>query len=347
MKKPNWLGFGIIPGILILFSFISCSRNVKEEEKAIHDTTRLTLNTINAQISADKANPLLYNQRAVIYTLDRQFDNALKDVNKAISLSPKNPLFYVTLSEIYLIMGQTRNCEESLNHALLLDPGNKDAILKLAKLHLVVKEYQATFEDVKKALALDPVNPQAYFIRAIALLEKGDTIMAVDDLKKAVDQDQAYYEGYMELGELYTIKKDKIAENYLKNAINIRPKSKEALYMLGMFYQDNGQYKKAIETYAILSVADTAFRNAPYNTGYIYLVYLKDFKLAEKFFTDALKRDPGYVEAYFNRGYASELSGDYANAYSDYQKVLKLKTNYQKAIDGLNRLDKLKQKKAN
>jgi len=41
--------------------------------------------------------PNVVNQRAKIYILDRQFDNALKDVNKAISLSPKI-LFSISLS---------------------------------------------------------------------------------------------------------------------------------------------------------------------------------------------------------------------------------------------------------
>ena len=337
----------LLPVSLIFLILISCvhDRNGKTGKKITPDTTRLTLESVNIKIAADQSNPLLYNQRAKIFTLDKEFDKALKDINKAISLSPKNPLFYITLSDIYLIQGQTKNCEESLKHALSLDPESKDAILKLAKLHLVVKEYPATFQDVQKALTLDPVNPQAYFIRAIALLEKGDTNRAANDLRKAVDQDQSYYEAYLELGELYSIKRDKIAIDYLKNALKIKPDSKQALYLTGMFYQDNGQYEKAIETYAVLSGADTTFRNAPYNTGYIYLVYLKDFKLAVKFFSEAIKRDPAYVEAWFNRGYANELAGNYKNAYTDYQMVLKLKTNYDKAIDGLNRLDKLKFRK--
>ena len=331
---------------LFIFSFIfllivSCinSKEGKEGKRAGQDSAKMTLESVNVKIAADESNPMLYDQRAKIFTIDRQFDNALKDINKAISLSPKNPLLFITLSDVYLIMGQTKNCEESLNQSLTLDPKNKDALLRLAKLHLIIREYQATFEDVKKAIALDPVNPKAYFIRAIALLEKGDTIRAVNDLKKAVDQDQQYYEAYLELGELYAKKKDKLATDYLKNALNIKPKNKEALYMLGMFYQDNGQYDKAIESYATLSAIDTTFRNAPYNTGYIYLVYLKDFKLSAKFFSDAIKRDPAYVDAWFNRGYANELAGDYKNAYNDYHIALKLKTNYQKAIDGLNRMD--------
>jgi len=337
--------------IVFILSLVSCKFENKDSDKekrsdsAISDPTKTTLADLNKQIAGNSSDPDLYNKRAVFYLIDHDFDKAFQDINRAISLSPSNPLYYITLSDIYLLQGQTKNCGESLAKAISLDPKNNEALLKLAKLNLVLKEYPATFEYIKKALNVDPVNPRAYFIRAIALLEKGDTVSAADDLKKAVDQDQEFFDAYLELGELYSIKKDKLASDYLRNALNIRPESKEALYLLGMYYQENNQFDKALETYAILGKIDTTFKNVPFNTGYIYLVYLKDFQQAARFFSQAIRKDPGYAEAYYNRGYAYELSDQSDKARSDYKMTLRLKTNYQKAIDGLNRLDKKKQKK--
>ena len=340
--KTAW----IIISVFILF-LASCNsgNNKKAQHENGADSLTATLVDLNKLIGENSTDPDLFHKRARLYILKPDLDLALKDLNSAISLSPKNPSYYITLSDVYLLRGETKNCGESLSKALSLDPENNEALLKLAKLNLVLREYPAVFENVKKALAFDPVNPRAYFIRAIALLEKGDTLRAVDDLKKTVDQDQGFYEAYLELGELYSMRKDKIAADYLRNALNIKPDSKEALYLLGMFYQETGQYDKAIETYDMLGKIDTTYRNAPYNSGYIYLVYLKDFKQAVDFFTRAIKRDPEYAEAYYNRGYAYELLGQYDKAYSDYKITLKLKDNYQKAIDALNRLDRILQKK--
>jgi tetratricopeptide (TPR) repeat protein len=332
--------------IVIVLSLVSCKFENKDKsgENTVNDHGKTALDELNKQIAGNTSDPDLYNKRAQFLLLDREFDKAYKDINRAISLAPSSPVYYITLSDIYLLQGQTKNCAESLTKAISLDPKNNEALLKFAKLNLIIKEYPATFEYVKKALNVDPVNPRAYFIRAIALLEKGDTVRAAEDLKIAVDQDQEFFDAYLELGELYAIKKDKIAADYLRNALNIRPDNKEALYLLGMFYQNNNQFDKAIETYAILGKIDTTFKNAPYNTGYIYLVYLNDFQQAARFFSLAIQKDPGYAEAYFNRGYAYELSNQLDKAYSDYKMTLKLKTNYQKAIDGLNRLDKLTKK---
>jgi tetratricopeptide (TPR) repeat protein len=90
--------------------------------------------------------------------------------------------------------------------------------------------------------------------------------------------------------------------------------------------------------------SDSTFRNAPYNTGYIYLVYRNDFPKAADYFSKAIEVDPAYFEAWFNRGYANELMGKYDQAVSDYKKALQIQVNYPKAIDGLNRIDALRRK---
>jgi len=298
------------------------------------------IENLSQQIQQDLKNPELYNQRAKCYLTDHQFDRALTDVNRAISLDAKKSVYYTTLSDIYLLMGKPDGSRDALKKAVEINAEDKEALLKLAKLYLIVKDYRNCYETVKQLLAIDNGNASAYFTRAVALLEQGDTIHAVGDLMQAVDKNQKYYEAYVQLGELYSMRKDPMAVLYLKNALNIRPHSREAMYMLGLFYQETGRYDLAIESYQALSRFDTAFREASYNIGYIYLVYIKDFAKAQHYFTESLKKDPAYYQAYFNRGYAYELSGNYRKAYEDYQASLKIEVNYDKAIEGLNRLDK-------
>ncbi|MCX6305737.1 MAG: tetratricopeptide repeat protein [Bacteroidetes bacterium] len=333
--------------LLCLFAMSSCHHggDTANRQKQTGDTMHQKLEILNKQIEADASNPDLYNLRAKCYLLDHDFDNALKDVNKAISLDNNKSASFVTLSDIYLLMGKPGESKDALNKAISKNPRDTDALLKLAKLYLIIKDYKNCYATVKQLLAIDNGNASAYFTRAIGLLEQGDTIHAVNDLKQAVDKNQQYFEAFVQLGELYSMKKDPVAELYLKNALTLRPSSREALYILGLYYQETGMYDKAIATYHQLAISDTAFREASYNTGYIYLVYLKDFKKAVQFFSESIKKDPTYFEAFFNRGYAYELSGDFRNAYDDYQKSLKIKVNYDKAIEGLNRLDKVNVKK--
>jgi len=328
--------------ILAVAFFPSCTGSADRQAGKLtgEDSVRHGIEQLTQQIREDQTDPELYNKRAQLFLYKRQFDQALQDVQKAISISGDRPGPYITLADIYLLMGRPDDSRESLKKALTFDPENTAALLRLGKLYLIVRDYQNCYTTISRLLAIDDGVAPAYFIRAVGLLEQGDTLRAVDDLKKAVDKDQEYYEALVQLGALYSMKKDPLSEMYLKNALALQPQSREALYMLGMYYQETMKYDLALSTYQRLEKSDTAFREASYNQGYICLVYLKDFPRAAKFFTEAIRKDPEYYEAWFNRGYAYELSGDYKKAYTDYRKSLKIKVNYDKAIEGLNRLDK-------
>lgn len=328
--------------LLLLLSGCGTGNQPDDEKAAAGDSTAVSLETLNKQIQSEPRNADLLHQRALLLMKRSDFNGALQDIHQALSIGPVKSSYYVTLSDIYLFTGRPDNTKETLIKAVSFDPKDTEARLKLAKLYLIMQDYSNCYLTVKQLLEIDPSNAAAYYTRAIALLEKGDTVTAVTDLKKAVENNQEYYEAHVQLGELYAVKKDGLAELYFQNALNIRPQSREALYMFGMFYQETGRYDRAIVVYHNLAKSDTAFREAPYNLGYIHLVYLQDFNKAIGYFTDAIQRDPNFFQAFYNRGYAYELMKNYAKAREDYQKTLKIEVNYNKAIEGLNRLDKLR-----
>lgn len=325
----------------LLLAAASCNSGSVDNAAGSSDTTAMDVESLTRRIGEDPENADLYRQRALQYMLEKKFDKALTDIRQSITLKPRDPAHYLTLADIYLLMGQIINSREALTKALGLDPENRDALLKMAKLCHVERDYKGCYSYVAKLLELDRTYAAAYYTRAVALIEQGDTVRAAEDLKQAVDYNQDYYEAYVQLGELYSVKKDPMAELYFRNALNIRPTSREALYNLGLFYQETGKYDKAIQTYQALAKADTSNRDAYHNTGYIYLVYLNDYRKAISFFDDAVKRDPGFYEAWFNKGYAHELLGEYEQAAGDYHTALKIKVNYDKAVEGLNRIDRI------
>ncbi|MBE0649055.1 MAG: tetratricopeptide repeat protein [Bacteroidales bacterium] len=329
-------------GIILVFLtvFMGCGPSQPaQEERSTVDSSGLYLQDLNQAIADNEQDPDLFNKRAQFFLGEREFDNALKDINKAISLDDKNPDYYLTLSDIQLLMGQTDNCMTALSRAAALDPNSQEARLKMAQLYLILRNYDGMFRLTRELISMDDYNPRAYFLQAIGHLEQGDTARAVGDLMKAVDQDQQFYDAYMQLGELFSLRNDPLAEGYLSNALRTRPDNKEALYLLGMYYQNTEQFEKALQTYDRLVVAAPEFRSAPFNKGYIYLVYLTDFPQAIEAFSDAIRVDPNYADAFFNRGYAYELNEQPDLAYQDYKRTLKLDVNNPRAVEGLNRLD--------
>jgi tetratricopeptide (TPR) repeat protein len=293
-------------------------------------------------IASDSANPENYYKRSRYYLDNKDINRSLSDIGKAIELNDRDADYFVTLADLYLAMGQIPNCLDALKKAEELDPKNNDALLKLAEVYLILRDYQSTFSYTGKALDLERQNPVAYFIRGYAYTEQGDTALAIRSFQAAADQDQNYYDAYIELGLLYTSLRNPLANGYLENAVRIDPNREEGYYLLGMVYQEQEIIPKAIETYEKLLLIAPGHKEANYNLGYLNLVYIQDFEKAIQYFDQAVRLDPKYTDAYFNRGYSYELAGDFQSARKDYQKALEITPNYERAILGLNRLDEAK-----
>jgi len=333
----------VMPILLLLLLFLgSCnSENRKPQAPEQNATQQDELAVLNDRIQQDSLDASLFKQRAEVYLDRKQINPALSDLGRAIELEPERSDLYITLADAYLSMGKLPNCLEALQKAEKLDPENNEALLKLAEVYLVLQDYDNVYHYIQKSLELDTKNPKEYFIRGYALMEVGDTAAAVRNIQNALDQDQQYYEAAVQLGILYSAKQNPLAEQYLKSAIRIDPNRSAAYYLLGLYYQDVESFAEAVDTYNKLIVIDPGFKEAYYNIGYINLVHYQDFKKAADFFTQAIQQDPGYLDAWFNRGYSEELDGDYPSARRDYKKALDIQANYDRAIEGLNRLDRM------
>lgn len=325
---------------LIALIMISCNRgcNESKKEKGEEKYETITTDKLNKLIEKEPNNPDLYNERAKAYLEIKKTGDALSDINKAINLNPKKAQYFITLSDIYFATGKVGRCRESLEKALELEPKNTEALLKTAELHFYFKRYEETYKYINKAIDTDKNNSRAYFMRGMALKEAGDTVRAIIDLQKTTELDGTNFEAYLQLGMLFSKKKNSLATEYFDNAIKLDTNSIEARYAKAMYMQEVGEYNEAIKLYKTILRINPEYKYAYYNIGYIHLVYLQVYKTAIEYFTKAIMIDGNYAEAYYNRGYSYELGGDIRNAMKDYQKALSIKSNYKKAIDGLNRI---------
>lgn len=331
--------------IVLIFSAVSCNQKTEKVVKSdtlVSDTLADQLTRLNESVAKYPAKVKPYLDRARYYNKKEMFNEALQDVNKALTLDEKDPEVFIVLSDVYLYSGKTQRSLEALKKAKLLSPSDAGIEVKTARLYLTMSDYKQTFNYLRNALKLDPDNAEAFFISGLANEEMGDTIKAIDNYQMAVARDQKHFDALKQLGILFSIRHDKLAVDYLRNASQVRPGSPEPLYILGMFYQDNGEPDKALGVYNEIIQIDTAYKLAYYNTGYIHLVYKQEYLKAIEAFTKALELDEKYADALYNRGYANELLGNITSARKDYEMVLRMYVNDDKAIQGLNRLDALR-----
>jgi len=299
----------------------------------VHEIELLT-----EQIATDTADAELYKQRSVLFLKMNNVNKALADINKAIQIDVNTPGLYLILSDIYLKMGDGLKSEKALLKAYQSDGKNISTLLKLGEVNFLLKDYKEAIKYLNEAIETDRNNHTAYLLKGFTYLEGGDTAKAVENFMTSVNNNQQNYEAVIQLALIFSRKNNPVAINYFKNAIGLQPKSIEAWYGLGMFYQNSFDAQNALSVYDTLIKITPGFKNSYYNKGYINMVMLDNFNGAIPDFSKAIEIDKGFTDAYYNRGFCYEKLGMVQEAVNDYKNALELQTNYQLAIDGLNRL---------
>lgn len=326
--------------LLIISSFIifSCYREASKQQEQELSSWEKQIQQIDSLLAKNPKNDSLWAERAIVFLSANQIDSAYSSVSKALLINSNVSKYHVILSDLYLARNSVNNCRDALLRAIDLDDENIEALSKLSELYFLIGDYEKSFVYLNKITDIDPNNARAYFMKGYGLLEQGDTSRAIAAMQRATQADPNYYEAFLKLGQLLSNKDLQLSDEYFKAALRIHPNSEEALYIYAYHLQNTNRIDQAIEQYQKLLTLNPINKFAYYNLGYIYLVYKNDFNKSIYNFTKSIEIDSTYAEAYYNRGLAYELLGDKENAISDYKTSLKYKTNFDKAIQRINKL---------
>lgn len=321
------------------------NENKQPQDSAVAKANAPELKLINDSLKANPNNPDLYLHRGRVYLSLRDYDAAVADGNRALMLDSTQDAYYLLLTDAYFYGNHTRQAKEILERCVKNIPTSTEGHLKLAELFLYVKQYQQSIDHINAALKIDETIAKGYFLKGMCYKESGDTALAISSFQTACEQDNEYYDAYVEAGRMLALKKNPLCIQYFNNALKLDPKSVEVIYMIGKFYQDGKKYAQAIDAYNKLLQVDDKNKNALYNLGAIEFISSENKEKAKSFFTKAIEADPQYAEAYLARGLCFEEMGDAENAIADYKMALQSKPNYEDAVRNLNRLmDKKKGK---
>ncbi len=327
----------------ILISLASCNVGGEKKETQVTDTTSVKtpqeLKELNTLLLANPGNAELLNKRAKYYFNKNNFNDCLTDITNAIKSDSTKSDYYLTLSNVLFVNNQTGKSKEALEKSIKLDDKNVEAILKLAELYLYVKKNDKSIEYINMALKIDKYNAKAYFMKGMNFKQKHDTAKAISSMQTAVEQDQQYYNAYVQLGLLCAAKHNPLAPQYYKNALRINPKSTEAWYDLGKYYQDEGDWNNALSSYNSLLSIDPSYKFAQYNIGVVYFTGLKKNSDAIEHFTEAIIIDPKYVAAYYARGVVYKEMKNARKAKADFDACIANSPDYEPALEILKEMN--------
>jgi tetratricopeptide (TPR) repeat protein len=296
------------------------------------------LKAVNAELLKDPNNADLYHKRAAVYLDLRQHSAAVGDALRAIRLDSTRSDFYMTLVNAYFAQNKTRQAKDLLEIMESKFPENTETLLKLGELYYLVQQYQKGIEYVNKALKIDERLAKAYYIKGSIYRESGDTAKAVSSLQTAIEQDSKYEDAFIDLGIIFSARKNELGLEYYDNALRLNPSNENTRYARAKFLQDLGRYDEAINEYESMLSKNPSCENCLYNLGAIHLEIKKDNKSALQYFTKAIQVNPAYVEAYLARGFTYSRLKDKESAMADYKTCLKIEPNYEPALQGLKEL---------
>lgn len=292
-------------------------------------------------IDKNPKNPEAYYSRATYYYNRGYIDEAKTDMFECLKLDDKTAKYFILMSDIYFAEKETDQTEEMLQRAIAIEPKNNEARLKLAELYFHLRMFTECNSTLDAALQQEKFNPKVHLIRGFCLKEMQDTVGAMRMFQLCIDQNPSEVKAFLELGYFYQQKLDPIAADYYRNALLVEPDNAEINFNLAKLYQDLGETEKAIEQYKIVLKIKEDHLPALNNLGYVYMVDMNQYDEALALFNRAVSTEPRFVEALCNRAVCYECMEKYDKARENYNAALKILPNYEEAVAGLNRLDKL------
>lgn len=333
--------YTITTAILIVFCAWSCgetnSTSTPSPSSAVVPTTSeddINVASISKKIAAAPTDASLYAKRAEIYYNQALYEEAIADMASVMQLDSTKMDYYHLLADIYLDNNQSRMALKTMIQASNRAPKRIPTLLKLSEFQLILKQNQESLKTLDRILKIDPQNAEAFYMLGQNFLDLGDIKRAKSSFQSAVENDPDLIDGWIQLGYLFEKDGNPIAEKYYNNAVLIDPDNVLALESQGNYLGGQARFKEAIKSFQKILEVDTKNPNAFYNLGLAYL-QIDSVQQAYQHFDISIELDPVYKMGYYYRGYTSNLLGNEQAAKKDFEQVLRLDPDFERAKEAL------------
>jgi tetratricopeptide (TPR) repeat protein len=311
--------------------------HVYEEQVAVYGRSDLATKAIEEYrlaIEADPTSEYLTAGLAELYAKTGRIRDAVVEAQDIIKRDPTNLAARKLLGSIYLrSLGDVQSghgssdnilklATEQYEQIIKLEPDNVDDHLLLGRLYRLNNDLQKAEGEFKIAVKMDPASEEAVTTLAILYSEEGDTNRAVETLSSVPDATRSA-KLYSALGYTYEQQKQyKKAIDSYRRAILLDRDNLDAIRGLAQNLMNDGQTDAALEQYKIIADA-----NPEDAETYIRMaeIYRKSGKFDQAL--DALKKAETMVsdsmEVPYNIAAVYQAQGRYDEAIQVLQDLLK------------------------
>jgi tetratricopeptide (TPR) repeat protein len=226
----------------------------------------------------------MYEEQVAAYGRSDLANKAIEEYRLAIDADPTSEYLTAALAELYAKTGRIRDAVLEAQDILKRDPNNLEAHKLLGRIYL------RSLGDIQEGSGSENVLK-----------------LAIEQYEQVIKIEPDNVDDHLLLGRLYRLNHDlHKAENEFKTAVRLDPDSEEAVTMLAYLYNDEGDTIHA--TQVLGSIPDAARSAKLYSAlGYTY-EQQKQYKQAIDAYRHAIERDRDNLDAI--RGLAQNLMND-------------------------------------
>ena len=355
------------------------------------------LDYLNKEINENPKNGYAFAWIAAIRQHYKEYGRAITALDQALKYIPKKDKAYRTWvysnkADIYQELDEYDKAYESISSAIVADPTEKSSYEKRAQLLFEQENYAQADMDYRKMIELDPGDVMGYMGLGRNQKMQKNYDPAIEQFNYVIKLSSDYSSGYSFRGECYMLqgKYNEAASDFVK-ALDINHDNKAFYHMqeladlsimaiatklrvqaakeptegswpyyLGIVYERNDKYKRAIEYYKeaykldnnpiiaerisscseeigdyseALKYIDTAIQADSTNEDFIRIRALindatGNTKESIADWNKYITMDPESYFGYYRRGWVKDHTGDYEGAVEDYTMSIELEPRY-------------------
>lgn len=270
-----------------------------------------------------------------VYTLKGDYTHAQQIYTNIATNFPKLSIGSLKLAELAQKEDKKSLAEHYYNDALKITPDSLVAIQGKINILLSQNKYTAATGFCDGMLKQYPDNAKLYEILGMVQGQRGNFDEAENNYFKAIELSPNWLVPYMRIGDLYVSNnKTKKGIVEFEKVVKKDDTNPAPLFILGLLYEQDNNYKKAKETYSGLLVKFPRFRLAANNLAYLLASHFSDnaadMDQALKFAKIAASNQS--AESLDTLGYVHYLRGDYEEALHVLNTALQVAPDFSAAL---------------
>ncbi len=333
---------GTVAALFISAASPAFAQSGNDRETCENDRTEARIAACTRLLN-DRALPIkdrekFLNERGVGYFRKKEWDLALADFTESLKINPRDNVLWANRADTYRNKKEYKLALEDSKKSIELNPKNKRNYYVRGLIYYDQNNYEFAIPEFGEAVKLDPKYDEAFYYRARSFFLKKEYKSAIPDFSKSIELDPKYAPTwfYRGLSHERLDNLDQALADY-NQAIVLDDGHGSARHNRGMIKLARGNYDSAIEDFTV-SIRTSADEITHNSRGVAYR-NKGEFQLAMSDFNEAIRFDPKYARAYYNRGMLHSRAGATDLAVADLRKSVELDSNSKEARDALSRAE--------